>query len=177
MILNQTTFERIRQCLTDGGYPVQHVAYAGAETVRDGNRRVDVVWFTCRDRIMSPRRGQRVAFTEDFTIAFTTPLVLTVSAGNQLYNVACSKNGRTISRCKKKRQMKNAHINTLFLNSIDKASRNEILQSMATHYGITQREAMSELVNEDAEHILDYLTEPVRSAAHVLMQVHRLANA
>lgn len=71
--------------------------------------------------------------------------------------------------------MKNAHINALFLGSIDKASRTEILQSMATHYGITPREAMSELVDEDAEHILDYLTEPVRSAAHVLMQAHRLA--
>jgi hypothetical protein len=97
MILDSEAFAHVRRVLADSGYPTEHFAYAGAENVRDGNRIVPVVWFACRDRRFSPRRGQRVAFTEAFTIAFVKPLVMTVSVRDRLFRVVCTKGGRTVS--------------------------------------------------------------------------------
>ena len=97
MILNAESFARVRRVLADSGYPTEYFAYAGAENVRDGNRIVPVVWFTCRDRRFSPRRGQRVAFAEDFTIAFVKPLVVIVSVRDRVFRIACTKGGRTVS--------------------------------------------------------------------------------
>jgi Mg/Co/Ni transporter MgtE len=64
------------------------------------------------------------------------------------------------------------NINTQFLNKLDNQTKSDIVNSMAKHYGITMQEALDELQGDEAEHILDYLMEPVRSATSVLMQKH-----
>jgi len=66
--------------------------------------------------------------------------------------------------------MKNSQVNQEFLARADDATRREILESIARHYGISQKEAFNEIVGENAEHLLDYLVEPIRSAVSVLMQ-------
>jgi hypothetical protein len=66
--------------------------------------------------------------------------------------------------------MRNQELNQEFLAHTDDATRREILESIARHYGISQKEAFNEIVGENAEHLLDYLVEPVRSATSVLMQ-------
>ena len=66
--------------------------------------------------------------------------------------------------------MENQKINQEFLARADDATRREILESIARHYGISQKEAFNEIVGENAEHLLDYLVEPIRSAVSVLMQ-------
>lgn len=66
--------------------------------------------------------------------------------------------------------------NVIFLYSIDEKTRGDILQSIATHYGITIEEALKEVSYKDAENLLDYLTGSVRLATSVLMQKHGLQN-
>jgi len=66
--------------------------------------------------------------------------------------------------------MENQKINQEFLARTDAATRREIFESIARHYGISQKEAFNEIVGENAEHLLDYLIEPIRSAVSVLMQ-------
>lgn len=51
-------------------------------------------------------------------------------------------------------------------------TKNEILDNIAKHYGISRQEAYEEVVDDDAENLLDYLVEPIRSATSVLMQRH-----
>jgi hypothetical protein len=69
----------------------------------------------------------------------------------------------------------NHETNKTFLNAIDAKTRGEIIQSIALHYGASQADILDEVTTEGAEHLLDYLTGSVRSAAHVLMQRHGLA--
>lgn len=45
-----------------------------------------------------------------------------------------------------------------------------ILDNIANHYGITRKEAMDEVLDEDAENIMDYITGDIRAAAHVFYQ-------
>jgi hypothetical protein len=71
--------------------------------------------------------------------------------------------------------MNNAQINRAFLAAIDAKTKGAILESIAKHYGISRQGAFDEVVGDEAEYLLDYLTEPTRSAASVLMQRHRLA--
>lgn len=59
-----------------------------------------------------------------------------------------------------------------FLNKVGEGTKNEILKSIAGHYGISTKEAFEEITHEESEHLLDYLTEPQRSAVSVLMQKH-----
>jgi len=60
--------------------------------------------------------------------------------------------------------------NKTFLDKTDERTRNQILDSIASHYGITKQEAYDEVTATDAEHLLEYLTGSVRSAVSVLMQ-------
>jgi len=60
--------------------------------------------------------------------------------------------------------------NKTFLDKTDERTRNEILDSIAKHYGITKQQAYDEVTDADAEHLLEYLTGSVRSAVSVLMQ-------
>lgn len=67
-----------------------------------------------------------------------------------------------------------ANNNAAFLAVIDAESKIEILACIAKHYGISIEEAFAEVTNDEAEHLLDYMVEPTRSAASVLMQRHGL---
>ena len=60
--------------------------------------------------------------------------------------------------------------NAQFLAVIDGATKAEILDSIAAHYRITADEAFAEVTDEQAEHLLDYMVEPMRSATSVIMQ-------
>lgn len=66
--------------------------------------------------------------------------------------------------------MANGSNNARFLSKIDSKSKSMILENIAKHYGISTQEAFSEVTDSEAEHLLDYMTEPARSAASVLMQ-------
>lgn len=68
----------------------------------------------------------------------------------------------------------NSAITQKFFSLIDSKTMNEIVSSVAVHYGISQSEALEELIDEDAESLLDYLVGSVRSATSVLMQRHGL---
>lgn len=57
-----------------------------------------------------------------------------------------------------------------FLNVIDPETRKDILTNIAEHYGITLSQAYDEITEPDAEHLLDYVTGPMRAAVSVLMQ-------
>lgn len=64
--------------------------------------------------------------------------------------------------------------NARFLAVIDGPAKTEILASIAKHYGISAAAAYGEVTGDEAEHLLDYMVEPQRSAASVLMQAHGL---
>lgn len=67
-----------------------------------------------------------------------------------------------------------ANINTAFLSVIDADTKTAILDSIAKHYGISAAAVHEEVTGDDAQHLLDYMVEPQRSAASVLMQAHGL---
>ncbi|MNJ62600.1 hypothetical protein D3C77_584470 [compost metagenome] len=65
-----------------------------------------------------------------------------------------------------------ANQNKQFLSVIEEQAKDLILDSIAAHYVISRQEAYEEVVDEAAEHLLEYMIEPHRSAASVLMQSH-----
>jgi hypothetical protein len=65
--------------------------------------------------------------------------------------------------------MNNSTINKLFLNGIDSKTRACILKNIANHYGISTEAALEEVLDPDAEHLLDYVTGPERNSVSVLM--------
>ena len=69
----------------------------------------------------------------------------------------------------------NAQINLKFLTVCGSPTRHEILTAIANHYGITTDAAYREVIDAEAEHLLDYLTGSVRTAAHLLMKRHGLS--
>ena len=69
----------------------------------------------------------------------------------------------------------NATKTTEFLAVVDLATKNDILDNVAKHYGITREQAYAEITDDDAEHILDYVTGPMRAGASLLMKRHGLA--
>ena len=71
--------------------------------------------------------------------------------------------------------MTNSAQNPAFLAKLDSKTRAEILNAIATHYGITNEEAMEEVTHEEAESLLDYLTGSVRTATSLLMKRHGIA--
>jgi hypothetical protein len=66
------------------------------------------------------------------------------------------------------------HKNTkAFLAKIDRDTRDGILRSIAAHYGCSTAMAYDAITDdEEAEHLLDYLTGSVRAATSVLMRRH-----
>ena len=70
----------------------------------------------------------------------------------------------------------NNKITLRFFELTDAETRNDILQAIAEHYDITTDEALAEITDDEAEHLLDYLIGPVRTAAYVLMQRHGLVS-
>lgn len=75
----------------------------------------------------------------------------------------------------RKKEMKNEQKNKAFLDATDAATREDVLSQIQRHYGISRADVLDEVTTEGAEHLLDYLTGSVRSAAHVLMQKHGVA--
>ena len=71
--------------------------------------------------------------------------------------------------------MTQSQINATFLKSLDTATRSQILDAIASHYGITIAEVMEEVTGSEAESILDYLTGQTRAAASLLMKRHGIA--
>jgi hypothetical protein len=71
--------------------------------------------------------------------------------------------------------MKNNEINKKFLSLTDANVRDEVLSHIANHYRITKEEALEEISDEEAEHLLDYLSGPVRTATSLLMRRHNLS--
>jgi uncharacterized phage-associated protein len=71
--------------------------------------------------------------------------------------------------------MTNAQTTIAFFAVTDAQTKQAVLANIATHYGITQADALEEVTHDEAEHLLDYVTGPTRAAVHVLMQRHRLA--
>ena len=71
-------------------------------------------------------------------------------------------------------EMTNSQINAKFLASTDAATQTAILANIAKHYGITKDEAYAEVTDEDAEHLLDYITGPARAATSLIMKRHGL---
>jgi len=68
--------------------------------------------------------------------------------------------------------MTQSQINATFLKSLDTATRSQIIDAIASHYGITVAEVMEEVTGSEAESILDYLTGQTRAAASLLMKRH-----
>jgi len=66
------------------------------------------------------------------------------------------------------------NLNEKFLSVVDSDTKSSILQAVAEHYEITPSQAYEEVTDPGAEHLLDYLVEPVRSATSLLMQRHGL---
>jgi hypothetical protein len=56
------------------------------------------------------------------------------------------------------------------LGNADYQLANKVVQNIKSHYGISDGEVYNELFSDDAEHLLDYVTEPVRSAAAVILK-------
>jgi len=54
----------------------------------------------------------------------------------------------------------------------DSKTRDEVLSAVAIQYGISKEEALEEITNEQAEHLLDYLTGTTRTAISLLMRRH-----
>lgn len=63
----------------------------------------------------------------------------------------------------------NAAKNKTFLDTVAPETKRDILQNIAEHYGITPAQAYEEVTDEDAEHLLDYVTGPLRTGASVFM--------
>jgi len=67
--------------------------------------------------------------------------------------------------------------NKSFLDVVDSKTRDEILANIAKNYGISEAEALNEVRLEPAEHLLEYLTGPTRTAASLLMKRHLFSSA
>ena len=66
--------------------------------------------------------------------------------------------------------MTKAQINKAFLAATDQETKNLILDNIAAHYGITREQVIEEVTDEEAEHLLDYVTGRERDACYVVMK-------
>lgn len=57
-----------------------------------------------------------------------------------------------------------------FFSSIDFKTQGSILGAISEHYGIDKVEAFKEVTDDDAEHLLEYLTGAIRAATSLLMK-------
>lgn len=71
--------------------------------------------------------------------------------------------------------MANNEITRKFFSLTDAKTKQSILKTISAHYGITEQQAEAEVLDPEAESLLDYLTGSTRSATHVLMKRHNLA--
>jgi hypothetical protein len=71
--------------------------------------------------------------------------------------------------------MTNAETTQRFFNLIDSQSKNMILESIAKHYGQTVQIILDEVLDSEAESLLDYMVGTERSATYLLMKKYQLA--
>lgn len=71
--------------------------------------------------------------------------------------------------------MTNAQINKAFFAATDAKTRDAILANIANLYGIGLLDAYEEVVNDEAEHLLDYVTGDKRIATSAIMKRHGFA--
>jgi hypothetical protein len=71
--------------------------------------------------------------------------------------------------------MSHAQTTAAFFATTDAKTKAAVLENIAQHYGITPQQALEEVSDPEAEHLLDYVTGQTRTAVHVLLQRHRLA--
>lgn len=71
--------------------------------------------------------------------------------------------------------MNNGQATKIFLATLDAATQAKILGSIARHYGATIEAIRTEVTDDEAEQLLEYMVEPERSATRVLMQRAKLA--
>lgn len=71
--------------------------------------------------------------------------------------------------------MTNAAKTINFFEKTDAATVSSILDNIAKHYGITSLQALNEVTDDEAEHLLDYVTGAQRSATSLLMKRHGFA--
>jgi len=64
---------------------------------------------------------------------------------------------------------------TMFLETISETAKNLILDNIANHYGISRDEAFEEVVDDEAEHLLEYVTGVERNATLILMKKYGYA--
>ncbi|RCV93923.1 hypothetical protein DU506_00615 [Vreelandella rituensis] len=64
------------------------------------------------------------------------------------------------------------NLNQEFLSTVDAKTKEMILQSIAKHYEVTVEQAYAEVSDAEAEHLLEYLVEPQRTATLALMRRH-----
>jgi hypothetical protein len=69
----------------------------------------------------------------------------------------------------------NGKINEAFLLTLDGKTYQEIVGSMAKHYGISIDQATDELIADEAENILEYLQGGVRKGCSALFQKWKLS--
>jgi len=65
--------------------------------------------------------------------------------------------------------MTNAQKNRVFLATTDARTKADVLVNIADHYGVGTKEAFDEVTGPYAEHLLDYVTGPLRAGVHALM--------
>ena len=68
-----------------------------------------------------------------------------------------------------------SNVTSKFLSVISVKAKNLILDNIANHYGISREEAFEEVVDDEAEHLLDYVTGVERNATLVLMKKYGYA--
>ena len=64
--------------------------------------------------------------------------------------------------------MKNSIDNKSFLNKVSEDTKGLILKNVANHYGITTEAAYFELIDDEAENILEYITGDLRAVIHTI---------
>jgi hypothetical protein len=70
--------------------------------------------------------------------------------------------------------MTNSKLTIAFLNSLDSKTKNSILSNIANHYGITENQAYEEVIDEDAESIMDYITGSIRTTVSLFFNQFKL---
>lgn len=67
-------------------------------------------------------------------------------------------------------KMNNGETNRSFRASLDAETSGKILASIADDYRTSVMAIFEEVVDEEAQNLLEYMVEPMRSATSVLMQ-------
>ena len=71
--------------------------------------------------------------------------------------------------------MSNNQITKRFFTAIDEKTKSDILSAIAAHYTISKKQAEEEVLDDEAESLVDYLTGSIRTAASLLMKRHGMA--